>query len=210
MDDTDPDKLDAVRARLEAERESRLAEKVAAGSLLSMPIVVVVGTASAADAAVEQAKADKLKELHDAGETREVVFATTIVITGVRKHGEATVHEPWKPTAPPYLPRTSSVVAKPNEEEAAREEPQPPVIETYIAVQTRRCRDGDDPGEICEGWFSVAGGVLTLTGANGKFITSRDIIAGVDPKALARELLREKKQPSDFDRPLSYPSAGLA
>jgi hypothetical protein len=120
------------------------------------------------------------------------------------------VHEPWKPTAPPYLPRTSSVAAKPHEEEAVRADPQPPLLETYIAVQTRRCRDDDDPGEICEGWFSVTGGVLTLTGASGKFIASRDIIAGVDPKVLAKLLLREKKQPSDFDRPLNYPGAGLA
>jgi hypothetical protein len=202
--------IEAARARLRALREQRMAERIEAGEIVSAPIFVVVGTASAADAAIEQAKADKLKELHDAGETREVVFATTIVVTGVCKHGEATVHEPWKPTAPPYLPRTSSVAAEPDEEEAVREEPQPPLLETYIAVQTRRCRDDDDPGEICEGWFSVTGGVLTLTGANGKFIASRDIIAGVDPKVLAKLMLREKKQPSDFDRPLSYPSAGLA
>jgi hypothetical protein len=112
------------------------------------------------------------------------------------------------------LPGPSAAAPPPNEEvtgdRAPKQEAPQPVFETYVQVQVRRCRDEEDPGEIAEGWFSVAGGVLTLTGTNGKFITSRDIIAGVDPKALARELLREKKQPSDFDRPLSYPSAGLA
>jgi hypothetical protein len=201
--------IEAARARLRALRGQRMAERIEAGEIVSAPIFVVVGTASAADAAVEQAKADKLKELHDAGETREVVFATTIVVTGVCKHGEATVHEPWKPTAPPYLPRTSSVAAKPNEEEAVRADPQPPLLETYIAVQTRRCRSDDDPGEICEGWFSVDAGTLTLTGTDGKHITSRAITAGEDPKTLAKQLLREKTPESEsFNRPLSYPSAG--
>ena len=44
-------------------------------------------------------------------------------------------------------------------EEEAREEPQPPVIETYICVQIRQCQDDDDPGEIAEGWFSIDGKV---------------------------------------------------
>jgi hypothetical protein len=213
MDDTDPDKLDAVRARLEAEREQRLTEKVAAGKILSIPLFVAVGTASAADAAVEQVKADKLKELHTAGETREVVFATTIVVTGVCKHGEATVHgEPWKPTAPPYLPRTSSVAPEPNEEEAVRADPQPPLFETYISVQTRACHDDDDAGEIAEGWFSIDGKVLTVTDANGKYVGSRAMLEGEDARVVAKQLLREKKAPESesFSRPLSYPNAGLA
>jgi hypothetical protein len=211
MDDTDPDKLDAVRARLEAEREQRLAEKVAAGEIVRVPLFIVVGTASAADAAVEQAKADRLKDLHDAGETREVVFATTIVITGVCKHGEATVHEPWKPTAPPYLPRTSSVAAEPNEEEAVRADPQPPLFETYIAVQTRRCHDDEDPGEVAEGYFSVDAGHVTVTNKAGGFVGSRVMLKGEDARAVAKQLLREKVPESEsFNRRLSYPSAGLA
>jgi hypothetical protein len=211
MDDTDPDKLDAVRMRLEAERESRLAEKVAAGEIVKVPLFIVVGTASAADAAVEQVKADKLKELRDAGETREVVFATTIVVTGVCKHGEAAVHgEPWKPTAPPYLPRTSSVAAAPNEEEAVWEEPQPPIIATYITVQTRRCHDDDDPGEIREAWYSIDGKTVTVTDVKGRYIGSRTMIAGEDARVVAKQLLREKTPESEsFNRRLSYPSAGL-
>ena len=48
----------------------------------------------------------------------------------------------------------------------AREEP--PLIETYICVQIRQCRDDDDPGEIAEGWFSVDGSAVTVTNASGE------------------------------------------
>ena len=211
MDDIDKREAELL-ARLEAEREQRLAEKIAAGEIVSVPLFIVVGTASAADAAVEQAKADKLKEVRDAGETREVVFATTIVVTGVCKHGEAAVSgEPWKPTAPPFLPRSSSHTPEANEEEAVREEPQPPIIETHISVQTRACHDDDDPGEIAEGWFSIDGKVLTVTDANGRHVGSRAMLEGEDARVVAKRLLREKTPEAEsFNRPLSYPNAGLA
>ena len=38
MDDTDPDKLDAVRERLEAEQARRLAERIEAGEIVSVPL----------------------------------------------------------------------------------------------------------------------------------------------------------------------------
>jgi hypothetical protein len=204
--------IEAARARLRALREQHLAERIEAGEIVSVPVFVVVGTASAADAAVEQAKADKLAELHAAGETREVVFATTIVITGVCKHGEATVSgEPWKPTVPPFFPGPSSVAARPSEEEAVREAPQPPLIETYIAVQTRRCRDDDDPGEICEGYFSIEGKVVTVTDAKGRYVGSRALLKGEDARVVAKRLLREKTPEAEsFNRRLNYPNAGLA
>jgi hypothetical protein len=151
-------------ARLEAEREQRFAEKIAAGEIVSVPIMVVAGSEASARAQVEQAKADKLKELHDVGDQREVVFAVNVVITGVVQHGEA--RDPERaPTAPgfasgedapirPPLPSPRSPAPPANEvvEEEAREEP--PLVETPISVQIRACRDDDDPGEIAEGYFS--------------------------------------------------------
>ena len=107
MDDIDHNKLDAALERLEAERERRLAEKIEAGEIIEVPLCVVAGSQAGACAQVEQAKADKLAELRAAGETREVVFDVTTVATGVCRHGEATETKPWKPTAPPYLPRRS-------------------------------------------------------------------------------------------------------
>jgi hypothetical protein len=77
-----------------------------------------------------------------------------------------------------------------------------------VYTQVRPCRD-NDPGQILEGWYSIDDGQLVLTDREGKYITSRSMIKGEDPAALARLLLREK-QPSDFNSPMSYPKLGLA
>ena len=119
MDDTDKREAELL-ARLEAEREQRLAEKVEAGEIVSVALSVVVGTESQLAAAVEQAKTNKLAELRGAGETREIVFDVTMVVTGVCRPGENAEAPAWKPMSPPYLPRSSSPEA--NEEEAVRED----------------------------------------------------------------------------------------
>ena len=86
----DHDKREAeLLARLEAEREQRLAEKIAAGEIVSVPLFIVAGSETEARAQVEQAKADKLAELRAAGDQREVVFTVELVVTGVVRHGEA-------------------------------------------------------------------------------------------------------------------------
>ena len=210
MDDID--KLDAVRERLEGERARRLAEKVEAGEIVSVALSVVVGTASQLAAAVEAAKTDKLKELRAAGETREIVFDVTMVVTGVCRPGENAEAPAWKTVSPPFLPRSRLLAPEANEEEAVREEPQPPIIEPYVQVQVRACYNDDDPGEIAEGWFSVDGGVVTVTDVQGREIGGRAMLSGEDARVVAKQLLREKKQPEseNFNRPLSYPNAGLA
>jgi hypothetical protein len=207
---TDPAKLRAALEHLEAVQARRRAERIEAGELITVPLSVVVTYESQLHDAVEQAKADKLAELHAAGEEREVRFDVMAVVTGVPKAGDDT-GEPWKPISPPFFPRPSSGAPPTNEEEAVREEPQPPIIESYVQVQVRQCRDDDDAGEIAEGWFSIDDGVLTVTDANGKYVGSR-AIAGEDARVVAKQLLREKKQPEseDFNRRLSYPNAGLA
>ena len=73
MDDIDKREAELL-ARLEAEREQRLAEKIAAGEIVSVPLFIVAGSESEARAKVEEAKADKLAELRAAGDQREVVF----------------------------------------------------------------------------------------------------------------------------------------
>ena len=208
---TDPAKLRAALEHLEAVQVRRLAEKVEAGELVSVQLTVVVSTESRVHDAVEQAKASKLAELRAAGEEREVRFDVMAVVTGVPKAGDDT-GEPWKPISPPFFPRPSSGAPPTNEEEAAREEPQPPIIESYVQVQVRQCRDDDDPGEIAEGWFSIEDGVLTVTDANGKYVGSRAMIAGEDARVVAKQLLREKKVPEgeDFNRRLDYPKLGIA
>ena len=222
MDDIDKREAELL-ARLEAEREQRLAEKIAAGEIVSVPIMVVAGSEASARAQVEAAKADKLAELRAAGDQREVVFAVNVVITGVVQHGEA--RDPERaPTAPGFASGEDAPIRPPlpprpsvTDETTARETPVdnadelPPLIETYVCVQIRQCQDDDDPGEIVEGWFSIDGKVLTVTDANGRHVGSRAMLEGEDPRVVAKRLLREKAPASeDFNRPLSYPNAGLA
>jgi hypothetical protein len=214
------DKREAeLLARLEAEREQRLAEKIAAGEIVSVPLCIVAGSETEARAQVERAKADALAKLRAAGETREVKFDVTMAITGVRRHGEAT-----DPAAVPSAPGFASgedaprqhlpppvIAAPPDEvvEEEAREEP--PLIETYVCVQVGRCRDDNDVGEVVEGYFSVDGLTVTVTNASGGYVGSRAMLEGEDPKALAKQLLRAKSAPEEeFNRVLHYPNAGLA
>jgi hypothetical protein len=209
--DTDIDKREAeLLARLEAERSARIAERIAAGEIVSVPLFIVAGSESEVRLQVEAAKAAKLAELHEGGDRREVVFAVNVVTTGVLRPGEAAEAPAWKPVSPPFL--LSSPV--PTEVEAVfdQEAPAPPLFETPFCVQTRRCVDDDDPGEIAEGWCSVLDGkVVTVTDAKGGYVGSRRMIEGEDPKTVAKKLLREKTPESeDFNRVLHYPSVGLA
>jgi hypothetical protein len=63
-----------------------------------------------------------------------------------------------------------------------------------------------------EGWFSVDDGTVTVTDREGRHITSRAMIEGEDPRAVAKQLLREIKQPESerFNGPLDYPKLGVA
>jgi hypothetical protein len=210
MDDIDHNKLDAALERLEAERERRLAEKIDAGEIIEVPLWVVAGSQAGACAQVEQAKADKLAELRAAGETREVVFEVTTVATGVCKHGEATETKPWKPTAPPFLPRPQRDEVVDVVEDEVREAPAP-VIETYVQVQVRQCQDDDDPGQIAEGWYSIDNGQVIVTNATGKYVGSHALLKGEDARMVAKRLLREKAPEGEsFNRRLDYPMRGWA
>ena len=204
------DKLDATLARLEAEREQRLAERIEAGEVVRVPLYIVAGSEAEARDQVEQAKADKLSELRAAGDQREVVFSVTLVKTGVRRHGEAASGEPWKPTPslPMRLPTDPCGTVDLRDEVA---EDEPPLIETYVHVQVRQCQDDDDPGEIAEGWFSVDGRTVTVTNATGKFVGSHALLKGEDARVVAKQLLREKvPEGESFNRRLDYPMRGWA
>ena len=216
----DIDKREAeLLARLEAEREQRLAEKIAAGEIVSVPLFIVGGSEASAHAQVEEAKADKLKEMRDAGDLREVVFRVNTVVTGVVVHGEA--RDPAaRPRAPTFAlredigpPLPPSVTDDPVTGDAPvnNADESPPLVESYVCVQTRKCRDDDDPGEIVEGWFSVSGSTVTVTNKSGGHVGSRAMREGEDAKTVAKRLLLAKQAPEDeFNRVLHYPSAGLA
>jgi hypothetical protein len=219
MDDIDPDKLDAARERLEAERERRLHERIASGEIVSVPIFVVAGSEVEVRKKVEEAKASALADLRAAGETREVVFDdVTMAVTGVLRPGEAA--DPASvPSAPSFLSSEDRAIRPPlpapvptavGTDLVEEEEPPPPIIESYVCVQTRQCRDDDDVGQIAEGWYSIDGKVVTVTNKIGGHVGSRAMLADEDPRVVAKQLLREKITPTeDFQRRLSYPNAGL-
>jgi hypothetical protein len=227
MENIDPDKREAaLLARLEAEREQRLAEKIAAGEIVSVSIYVVAGSKTAARAQVEQAKATKLAELRAANDMRDVVFAVNVVITGVCQYGEA-ADPASEPSAPSFasredgaaaalpLPTPTAVGTARAPDARTRKKRQknhsPPVIETPICVQTRACHDADDPGEVREGWYSVEGKSVTVTDTRGEHVGSRTMLKGEDARVVAKQLLREKTPESEsFNRRLFYPNAGLA
>ena len=144
----------------------------------------------------------------------------TMAITGVVRPGE--IADPASvPSAPAFSSREDAAIRPPMMsalptpplveviEEEAREEP--PLIETYICVQTRQCQDDDDPGEIAEGWFSVDAGQVTVTDANGRHIGSRALLKDEDARVVAKKVLREKvPEGESFNRRLDYPMRGWA
>ena len=230
--DIDPDKARQLLEWLEGEDARVRAERIESGELVEVPLYIVGGSETSVRVQVEQAKADKLAELHAAGDQREVVFRVNTVVTGVVQHGEA--RDPAAaPTAPGFasredtaVPRQATLKSRDNseDEDASRRhdvdavlesrdnsDPPPPLVETPICVQVGRCRDDDDPGTVAEGFFSVTGSTVTVTDANGRHVGSRAMLEGEDARVVAKRLLREKTPEAEsFNRPLSYPNAGLA
>jgi hypothetical protein len=83
--------LAAAIAKLEAEKQSRIEEKIAKGEAVRVPPIVVGSPGS-----VNAEKARRLAELRGAGETREVIFgfrpidgsgAIEVIVTGVPRRG---------------------------------------------------------------------------------------------------------------------------
>jgi hypothetical protein len=141
---TDITSIEAARARIREERARRLAERIEAGEIIGLPIFVVAGSEVEVRKKVEEAKASKLADLRAAGETREVVFDdVTMAVTGVVRCGE--VADPASvPTAPSFASREDVAIRRPLPRPAiaadvivdqVREEPPPPIIESYICVQ---------------------------------------------------------------------------
>ena len=175
-----------------------LLRRIEAGEIVSVPLCRRGRVRIRARAKVEQAKADKLAELRAAGDQREVVFAVQLVVDRrVQARGSDRPCVEAERAAIPAEVASSDAAATSTEEEAVREEPQPPVIETYVQVQIRQCQDDDDPGEIAEGWFSIDGKVVTVTDANGRYVGSRAMLEGEDARVVAKQLLREKEGPGE-------------
>ena len=87
----------------------------------------------------------------------------------------------------------------------------------YITYQLRRpSRDGADPGEVAETWFSSDGNVVQLTDRDGHPLPGdenrRRLKEGQTARECAVQLLRSKagtRTSRPFNRPIRYPSAGF-
>jgi hypothetical protein len=202
----DHDKALAALEQLEAEKERRLQAKIDAGEVVAVQTVVVVGR----DEDVEDAKARALAKHPVPDDGRAVHREFSFIFTGVPRAPDYWKEEenssPQIQTASPEGPTDH-----PDEEPAAgvllssRSQPE------YIFVTTRQATDDGDPGQIAEAlWLVDEEGCVVLTDLEGRHITSRALMKGDDPLAVARALLREVEEPKDFARPIRYPKLGLA
>jgi hypothetical protein len=94
----------------------------------------------------------------------------------------------------------------------ADQKPKPVVTETWVRI---RPASDTDPGEVAPAYFTVDDGVLIVTDekvAPIKEIKPYTLKEGDDPRMFAGHFawkhLKEKR--SGFDRPIIYPTAGIA
>ena len=107
-----------------------------------------------------------------------------------------------QPKAPPPLPRPM-------------QEPAPPALPRewrYIYTQLRAGNpDRNDPGQILEGQYGVAGNMVFVEDAKGELISKQKLEPGDDPASVARKLLREKWRGNStvagfYDGPINRPN----
>jgi hypothetical protein len=177
--------------------------KIDAGEMVSIQTVVVV---AAADEDLEDATARAIARHPAPDDGRPVHREFAYIITGVPR-GDPDQAEPS-----PQLQTASSEGPSHPSEEPARSEPpftccsQP----TYVRVTIRNGDDDGDPGQIAEAYYTIEDGVVVLRDRDEKHMTSRALLKGGDPAAVARALLREVEKPESFNRPIRYPKLGLA
>jgi hypothetical protein len=202
MDDIDRAKALAALEQLEAEKERRLQAKIDSGEVISVQTTVVVHP----DESIEDAQARALARHPVSDNGRPVHHDFFFVFTGVPRSPDFGQWEPQVQTA-----SSEGIVSHPSEGPAASVEFRAPSRpETYISVTTRRADDNGDPGQIAEAFCSVVDGAVVLRDLEGRHLTSRALLKGDDPLAVARALLRESEEPESFNHPIRYPKLGLA
>ena len=205
MDDIDPEKARAALEQLEAEQACRLQAKIASGEVVSVQTTVVVHP----DESIEDAQARALARhpVSDDGPAvhRELFF----VFTGVPRDPDHWKEENSSPQAA-ETSASSEEPSRPSEVESAASEPPTPSEPTYVRITISNGTDDGDPGAIAEADFTIEDGVVVLRDRDGKHMTSRALLKGQNPGAVARALLREAEEPKSFNHPIRYPKLGLA
>jgi hypothetical protein len=199
MDDIDPEKARAALEQLEAEKARRLQAKIDAGEMVKIETVVVVGR----DEDLEDAKARALAKHPAPDDGRAVHREFFYIFTGVPR-GDPDQAEPSPKTASSEGPSHPSTEVEPAASGPSCSQP------TYVRVTIRNGNDDGDPGQIAEAYYTIEDGLVVLRDRDDKHLTSRALLKGQDPLAVARALLREAEEPENLHRPISYPKLGLA
>ena len=167
MDDTDHDKREAeLLARLEAEREQRIAEKSRPGRSSACRSHRGRVRNRGPRPGREGPRRTSWPSYAPPAKPAKLCSTLTVVVTGVVRPGEAPTLSRCRPRL--HFPHGRMALGRPcrrrrprrtRQDEVVEEEAekQPPVIETSFCVQIRACRDDDDPGEIIEGCFASMG-----------------------------------------------------
>jgi hypothetical protein len=205
MDDIDCTKALAALEQLETEKARRLQAKIDSGEMVSIQTVVVVGR----DEDIEDAKARAIAKHPVSDDGRAVHRDFFFVFTGVPRGEDYGKEENSSPQA-----ETSAASEGPShpstEVEPAASRPLSCSQPTYVRVIIRNGNDDGDPGAIAEAYYTIEDGLVVLRDSDDKHLTSRALLKGQDPLAVARALLREAEEPENLHRPISYPKLGLA
>ena len=201
-------------AQLELEHQKRRELKAGSGEVLVIrDLIASAETIEEAESLLEALKAAEIERFRKEGEIREIVFdeeTMWAVATGVPR----TLDDPGASKAAPDIESNmgeggGTPLPEPiaPEAEAPRPSRSAPanVPRTYLRVLVE---NEPPPGRIEEAYYSVERGVLYVTGLDSNSLATRVLLADEDPGAITRSLLRERA--SGFNRPLTYPTSGLA
>jgi hypothetical protein len=207
----------AALERLEAEKKRRIEDKIQSGAAVRVPLQIVVGARESVD--VVKARKLKLEQLRRNGETREVFFDETALITGVPRPGREpeNYRRPVssEPPAPSICDRRSAggapapfAVSEP--QPTARSEAVPNMSTSFrrIWTQTEQPSDSNPGGAIVEGQFRIMNGSLEVTDLQGRLLATQPINSGDDAEAAARTVLRKKRSSAFYDR-IVYPRRSM-
>jgi hypothetical protein len=158
---TDAEKLAAVIEQLEAERRRREDDRIAAGTAIRLPLLVVAPPdAEEADKVIEQTKAAKLAALRAEGFDGEVYFEPEPICTGVPRCPESYERARYNPGSVPPAPKPNTAARSYQPPSS----PPPPAPLDWKPIQTQVSPPDDLPGTSRR----AARAVASPTHLNGK------------------------------------------
>jgi hypothetical protein len=221
----------AAIARLEAEKQRRIAEKIAKGEAVLRP-----WGADAIVTDVLQPEAEEPKWPARDADGREIYYSVIerdangrecevyddrplVIVTGVpRAARDDDAYEDAPIAKEDKAPRIEDFDARRRVSQALHavdrplpgtpapasvEEPAEPLVEHRIRVQVAPPTD-TDPGAIVEGSYTLEDDVVRVYDVDQNLLGTEHLAPGADAGAAARRVLREKKGPEPFWNPIPY------